>query len=605
MMKRLEEEELHRSQVNGSRGGDDDKWVADSSVDYKGRVPLRASTGVWKASFFIIAIEFGERLSYFGIATSLILYLTKVLHEELKTAARSVNYWTGVTTLMPLLGGFLADAYFGRYATVLLSSILYVLGLILLTMSAFVPSLRACESNNKVCLEPRKIHEIIFFLAIYLISIGTGGHKPSLESFGADQFDDDHCKERKKKMSYFNWWNFGLCSGLLFGVTIIVYIQDHVGWGAADVILTIVMAISVVIFIVGRPFYRYRRPSGSPLTPLLQVLVAAIRKRKLPHPSSPSLLHEFPKTANNTHGRFLCHTQKLKFLDKAAVYEENGGPVEKQSPWRLATVTKVEEMKLILNMIPIWLSTLPFGVTIAQTSTFFIKQAANLNRKIGDGLILPPTTIFCLAAIGMIFSITIYDKVLVPMLRRTTGNERGINILQRIGIGMLFVIATMIIAALVENKRLQVVAENPKTGSLTMSVFWLAPQFLIIGIGDGFTIVGLQEYFYDQVPDSMRSLGIAFYLSVIGAGSFLSSFLITVVDKITGRAGNTSWFGKNLNTSRLDKFYWLLAAVSTANLCVYVLIARRYSYKNVQRRVAVVDCYEGEARENGESISEV
>lgn len=148
-------------------------------------------------------------------------------------------------------------------------------------------------------------------------------------------------------------------------------------------------------------------------------------------------------------------------------------------------------------------------------------------------------------------------------------------------------------------------AENPKTGSLTMSVFWLAPQFLIIGIGDGFTIVGLQEYFYDQVPDSMRSLGIAFYLSVIGAGSFLSSFLITVVDKITGRAGNTSWFGKNLNTSRLDKFYWLLAAVSTANLCVYVLIARRYSYKNVQRRVAVVDCYEGEARENGESISEV
>lgn len=155
----------------------------------------------------------------------------------------------------------------------------------------------------------------------------------------------------------------------------------------------------------------------------------------------------------------------IRFLDKAAIYEENnGGPAEKQSPWRLATVTKVEEMKLILNMIPIWLSTLPFGVTIAQTSTFFIKQASNMNRKIGDGgLILPPTTIFCLAAIGMIVSITIYDKVLVPMLRRTTGNERGINILQRIGIGMLFVIATMIIAALVENKRLQV---YPKTFNL-------------------------------------------------------------------------------------------------------------------------------------------
>lgn len=133
-----------------------------------------------------------------------------------------------------------------------------------------------------------------------------------------------------------------------------------------------------------------------------------------------------------------------------------------------------------------------------------------------------------------------------------------------------------------------------------MSVFWVAPQFIIIGFGDGFTLVGLQEYFYDQVPDSMRSLGIAFYLSVIGAGSFLSSLLITVVDDITGKTGK-SWFGKDLNSSRLDKFYCLLAAVSAVNLCVYVLIARRYSYKNVQRRVAVADCFENEARENGES----
>lgn len=179
-------------------------------------------------------------------------------------------------------------------------------------MSATIPSLKSCESNDKDCTQPRKIHEIIFFLAIYLISIGTGGHKPSLESFGADQFDDDHPEERKKKMSYFNWWNFGLCSGLLFGVTVIVYVQDHIGWGVGDLILTAVMAVSIVIFVIGRPFYRYRRPSGSPLTPLLQVLVAAIRKRKLPYPSNPCLLHEIPKTANNAHGRFLYHTHKLK-----------------------------------------------------------------------------------------------------------------------------------------------------------------------------------------------------------------------------------------------------------------------------------------------------
>ncbi|CAA0829819.1 Protein NRT1/ PTR FAMILY 5.6 [Striga hermonthica] len=290
--------------------GDEEKWVYDSSVDYKGRVPIRSSTGAFKAALFIIATEFSERLSYFGLSSNLIIYLTKVIKQDLTTAAKSVNYWSGVTTLMPLLGGFLADAYFGRFSTVLASSIIYLFGLLALTMSRVIPGLEPCGLGP--CLEPRKIHVIVFFLAMYLISIGTGGHKPSLESFGADQFDDDHAGERKKKMSFFNWWCFGLCCGLLLGVTVIVYVQDHIGWATADVILTSVMAFTVVIFLIGRPYYRFRRPNGSPLTPLLQVLVAAFLKRNLEHPSELDKLHEVPRSGKDNGMRFLVHTERLK-----------------------------------------------------------------------------------------------------------------------------------------------------------------------------------------------------------------------------------------------------------------------------------------------------
>ncbi|XP_006340981.1 protein NRT1/ PTR FAMILY 5.6-like [Solanum tuberosum] len=571
---------------------DEQKWVYDSSVDYKGRVPLRASTGGWKASFLIIAIEFSERLSYFGIATSLIIYLTKVIHQDLKTAAKSVNYWTGVTTLMPLLGGFVADAYLGRFYTVLASTVVYLLGLVLLTMSSVVPSLKPC--GNDLCQEPRKVHVVVFFFAIYLISIGTGGHKPSLESFGADQFDDDHPQERRKKMSFFNWWSFGLCAGVLLGVTLIVYVQDHVSWAVADVILTLVMAASLIIFCAGRRFYRYRKVTESPLTTMIQVLVAAIKKRNLAYPSSPADLHETQKS--DTNRRRLCHTKGLKFLDKAAIFDE--AIDEKQNPWKLATVTKVEELKLLINMIPIWLTTLPFGICIAQSSTFFIKQGATLNRKISHDFQIPPASMYALGAIGMIATVIIYDKILVPLLRRATGNERGISILQRIGIGMILSVASMIVAALVERKRLNIVQENLPKGSMSMSVFWLAPQFLIVGIGDGFALVGLQEYFYDQVPDTIRSLGIAFYLSVLGAANFLSSLLITIVDHVTEKGGK-SWFGKDLNSSRLDYFYYLLATITAVNLFIYVVVARSYSYKNVHsRRTAdVANCYDGDDRE--------
>ncbi|KAJ8479769.1 hypothetical protein OPV22_023496 [Ensete ventricosum] len=573
---------------------DEQRFVFDSSVDHEGRVPRRASTGCWKASLFIVAIEFSERLCYFGLATNLIIYLTTVLHQELKTAAKNVNYWSGVTTVMPLIGGFIADAYLGRFSTVIVSTLIYIGGLLLLTMSQIVPRLKPCDPVT--CGRSLRLHEVIFFLAMYLISLGTGGHKPSLESFGADQFDDNHDEERRKKMSFFNWWNFALCSGLILGVTVFVYVQDRVGWWQADFTLTATMALSLVIFLAGRPFYRYRKPEGSPFRPMLQVVAAAVAKRHLPLPSDARELCEVPRT-QTTSKRLLCHTNKLRFLDKAAIIEHKDDEAATaaagiQNPWRLATVTQVEELKLVLSMVPIWVTVLPFGICVAQTNTFFVKQGSVMDRQIGNGFIIPAASLFSLAALGMVTSVTFYDRMLVPFLRRVTGDERGVSILRRIGIGMAITTAGMISAALVERKRLKV-AEKEGTVAVSMSVFWLAPQFMIVGVGDGFALVGLQEYFYDQVPDSMRSLGIAFYLSVLGVSNFISSFLIIVVDRVTSRGGRGSWFAKELNKSRLDLFYWLLAIIGTLNLCCYVFLARRYSYKKVQQsRVGVIDSSE-------------
>ena len=276
-----------------------------------------------------------------------------------------------------------------------------------------------------------------------------------------------------------------------------------------------------------------------------------------------------------------------RFLDKAAIIEESTPlDLQKRSPWRLVTLTKVEEAKLIINVIPIWLSTLVFGICATQTNTFFIKQAAIMDRHIAgtNSFTVPPASMFSLTALSLIISLTIYDKILVPLLRRVTRNQRGINILQRIGTGMLFSLTTMIIAALVEKKRLDRSENNEP-----MSVIWLAPQFIVIGVADAFTLVGLQEYFYDQVPDSMRSLGIAIYLSVLGAASFLNNLLITAVDTLADDFSAKSWFGKDLNSSRLDRFYWFLAGVTAANICVFVVVAKRCPYKKVQPNQVVVD----------------
>ncbi|RZB72910.1 Protein NRT1/ PTR FAMILY 5.6 [Glycine soja] len=110
-------QEMEKRKQGKSEGNEKQKWVHDASVDYKGRVPIRAST----------AIEFSERITHFGISSNLIMYPTRVMHEDLKTATNNVNCWKGATTLLPLIGGFVGDAYTGRFHIVLFSSLFILL----------------------------------------------------------------------------------------------------------------------------------------------------------------------------------------------------------------------------------------------------------------------------------------------------------------------------------------------------------------------------------------------------------------------------------------------------------------------------------------------
>ena len=140
----------------------------------------------------------------------------------------------------------------------------------------------------------------------------------------------------------------------------------------------------------------------------------------------------------------------------------------------------------------------------------------------------------------------------------------------------------MVIASLVEMKRLKTAREfglvDQPNARIPMSLWWLVPQYVLFGVADVFTMVGLQEFFYDQVPDALRSLGLALYMSIFGIGSFISGFLISVINKTTSRGGE-SWFSNNLNRAHLDYFYWLLAGLSMIELVLYVYFTQAYVYK--------------------------
>ncbi|KAL5570188.1 hypothetical protein UlMin_026763 [Ulmus minor] len=525
----------------------------------------KSPKGGWNAAIFIIFVEMAERFAFLGLNGNLIMYLTKELHLPTSTAAKQVNTFSGVSCLLPLFSAFIADSFLGRFKTILIATPIYTMGMVMVSLSASVI--------------PRPYRKKLFFISLYTVAIG-GGHKPCVLTFAADQFGEDSLEEKKAKSSFYNCWFLGIVSAATFANFAVIYIQDNVGWGIGFGVLAGAMAVALIVFVLGINKYWTEGPTGSPFTPVVQVFVAAVRKRKLNRRDGYLLLE-----VQSNEVRSSARTNQFRCLDKAMIIDELDTSTKALNPWRLCSLNQVEEVKLLLGLFPIWLSCLIFPVVQTLVGTYFIKQGSSLNKTIGSTFQIPPASLQGFLTFVILITIPIYDRIFIPIARKFTGHHSGITVLQRIGVGLFLSIISMVVSGLVEVKRLSVAREyslidNPKA-EIPMGIWWLLPQYMLCGLADAFTYIGLQELFYDQMPDDMRSVGAAANLSISGVGNFLSNAIISLVQEISSRYG-AKWLDDDINRAHLHHFYWLMAGLSALNLCAYVWVANGYVYKKVE-----------------------
>ncbi|KAK4388124.1 protein NRT1/ PTR FAMILY 5.2, partial [Sesamum angolense] len=523
--------------------------------------------------------EVFERMAYYGISSNLFIYLTKKLHQGTVRSANNVTNWVGTIWMTPVFGAYIADAVLGRYWTFLIASAIYLSGMSLLTLSVSIDPLRPAPCSDPTganCKKATPMQLAVFFGALYTLALGTGGTKPNISTIGADQFDEFEPKEKAHKLSFFNWWMFSIFFGTLFANTVLVYIQDNVGWTLGYGLPTVGLAISIVVFLAGTPFYRHKLPTGSPFTKMAKVVVAALRKSSVPVPSDPKELYELDLEEYAKKGKYrIDSTPTLRFLNKACV--KTGST----SPWMLCSVTQVEETKQMLRMIPILIATFVPSTMIAQIGTLFVKQGTTLNRNVGNFKI-PPASLAGFVTISMLISVVLYDRFFVKLLKKWTKNPRGISLLQRMGIGLVFHIVIMFVASFTERHRLDVARANglvENGNQVPLSIFILLPQFLLMGTADAFLEVAKIEFFYDQAPESMKSLGTSYSMVSLGAGNFISSFLLSTVSKITREDGHEGWIRNNLNASHLDYYYAFFAILNFLNFLLFLVVVRAYVYK--------------------------
>lgn len=243
--------------------------------------------------------------------------------------------------------------------------------------------------------------------------------------------------------------------------------------------------------------------------------------------------------------------------------------------WRLCSIQQIEEVKCLFKITPIWASGIVSLTAITQQGTFTVSQALKMDRHLGPKFQIPAGSIGIISMITVGIWLPFYDRIIVPALRRITKHEGGITLLQRIGIGIVFSILAMVVSGLVERDR-RAVAND---GAHIMSVMWLTPQLVVMGLCEAFNIIGQIEFYNKEFPEHLRSMANSLFFCSFAGSSYLSSLVITVVHKTTRTKDHPDWLTEDLNAGKLDYFYFLLAGMGGLNFLYFLFCAGRYRYK--------------------------
>eukprot|EP00249_Psilotum_nudum_P010855 c22812_g1_i1 orf=146-1927(-) len=545
----------------------------DLMTDWRRKPAYGRKFGNWRASSIILGCQGLVSVGFAGVNNNLVIYLTKVMHKGNATAANDVTNLNGTMLLTSMIGAFIGDAYLGRlWASVLFTALLFI-GFILISLSALIVPVSQSTSGLVA----------LFYIALYTIALGNGCYQPNLCSLGADQFD-----EPLQKSHFFSFWLVASNVSMIISATVLTLIENMGMWALAFWLSTGVACLGMLLLFSGAPIYRQSIPVGNPLPRIAQVLVASIRKWQVEVPTNGDLLYDETEGSN----RKLLHSENLRWFDKAATVTNDDivkGVI--RNPWRLCTITQVEEVKCICRIFPIWVCGIFFSTAaISQKTTLFVEQGVTMDNVIFGKFKIPSASMIIFNILSIPVFVLILDRIIMPWSRRLTKKPEGLTTLQRVGMGQVTCIVAMVIAALVERRRLiEAMKQSNVITSATgeqqlvvpMSIFWLVPQYVLTGCSQAFVMVGHMDFFYDEMPPAMRSMGNSLALCCTALGNYLSTVLVIIVTSITTADGGPGWIPKNLNMGHVDNFYWLLAAFMVLTQIFFMLFASWYRYLRV------------------------
>jgi POT family proton-dependent oligopeptide transporter len=447
---------------------------------------------------YIIGTEGCERFSFYGMRNILTPFLISTLllfmpQPDRAGEAKDIfhTFVIGVY-FFPLLGGWLADRFFGKYDTIFWLSLVYCAG-------------HAClafwDDNLKG-----------FYFGLFLIALGSGGIKPLISSFVGDQFDRTNKNKAKVVYDAFYWMiNFG---SFFASLLMPIFLRDY-GASIAFGIPGLLMLVATIVFWLGRKKYVHVPPAPPDPNSFTRVARTALMSHK-PGEQRLGLFVAAIGIAGAIGSMIMIPSWGFVISACTALvlllaFGGIGTSMQLERARGVHPDEAVDGVRAVLRILIVFALATPFHSLFDQKASTWIVQAnamvAPTISLFGNAFTFAPAQMQALNPMLVMLLIPFNNLVLYPLLRKI-GIEP--TPLRRMTAGIVFSALSWIVIGSVQ------VAMD---GGTPMSMTWQILPYALLTMGEVLVSATGLEFAYSQAPKSMKGVIMAFWFLAITVGS--------------------------------------------------------------------------------------
>src|SRR5450830_640441 len=514
---------------------------------------------------YIIANEGCERFSFYGMRNILTPFLLSTLLlfipiGDRTTEAKHVfhTFVIGVY-FFPLLGGWIADRFWGKYKTVFWFSLIYVAG--------------------HACLAIFEHNVNGFYFGLFLIALGSGGIKPLVVSFVGDQFDQTNKNRAKVVFDAFYWIiNFG---SFFASLLMPVFLRDY-GPAVAFGIPGILMAIATLVFWSGRKKYVHvppAAPNPDSFSSVARTALLACADGQ----SRPGLMVAGAGAVAAVIS--LCMSPAWGFVIAACTalvlvlaFGGIGVSMQLERARGKHTDEAVEGVRSVLRILIVFALTTPFWSLFDQKASTWIVQANTMDSPVlnlfGWEFQVLPAQMQALNPLLVMLLIPFNNFAVFPLLR-AIGIEP--TALRRMTAGIALSGAAWLVIGWIQLSM---------DGGTPMSILWQLAPYALLTMGEVLVSATGLEFAYSQAPQSMKGSIMSFWTLAVTVGNLWVLIVNASVknDVVMGHIADSG-----LSTIAFQMFFFAGFALLTA--LAFALYARRYKMVDNYRVGMDASCY--------------